>query len=161
MSRKSRSQQRRASTAPRPPATTRPKRTPGDPLAFYRSIAAPSMRMRMVLVVGLIAYIVAWAVTLSLGKDTDASSGFALVGMAGILVFLGSGFVRHQRALFRIRRENPDAWQSSVRFAMSTLPIPLGFGGRPADNRERAIRWLTLALLLVFAVTSIAGNSRR
>lgn len=130
-------------------------------MAYYRGLATPSLGMRLVLVAGLLFYIAAQLVALNSSKQLDIASDLALAGMAGILLFLGSGFVRHQRALFRIRRENPGAWQPTMRFAMSSLPIPLGFGGRPADSRERAIRWLTLVLLLVFAITAIAGSSKR
>lgn len=133
----------------------------GDPLAFYRSLAAPSMRMRLVLVAGLACYTAAQAVALANAKSVAVAGDLALLGMVGILVFLGSGFVRHQRALFRIRREAPEAWQNSMRFALSTMPIPLGFGGRPSSPRERAVRWLTLLLLLAFALTAIAGGSKR
>jgi len=150
----------RRTSATRRGAAPPPKQTITDPLAYYRGLAAPSMRMRLVLVGGLIAYIIAQLIALSSSKNLSAASDFAVVGMVGILLFLGSGFVRHQRALFRIRRENPSAWNTSMRFALSTLPIPLGFGGRPADSRERAIRWVTLLLLLAFAVTAIAGSSR-
>lgn len=161
---------RRASTggggakAPGAPSrpSVQPKKTITDPIAFYRSLAAPSTPMRMVLIAGLTAYVIAQLVALSSSsKNLNTASSFALAGMAGILVFLGSGFVRHQRALFRIRRENPEAWNASFRFAMSTLPIPLGFGGRPADARERLLRRITLLLLLAFAVTAIVSSSKR
>jgi hypothetical protein len=162
MSRKTRRAGAGGRTQKRTPVRTAappPKQTITDPLAYYRGLAAPSMRMRLVLVGGLIAYIIAQLVALSSSKNLSVASDFAVVGMVGILLFLGSGFVRHQRALFRIRRENPSAWNTSMRYALSTLPIPLGFGGRPADSRERAIRWVTLLLLLAFAVTAIAGSS--
>ena len=170
MSRKSRAQQQRRSRtqrqtgAPTPARSATPRsatqRAASDPLATYRSLAAPSFGMRLILVVGLVCYVAAQVVALSSSKALSTASGFALVGMVGILVFLGGGFVRHQRAIFRIRRENPEQWHSSVRFAVSTLPIPLGFGGRPADSRERFMRWLTLALLLAFAGASLAGSGR-
>lgn len=132
-------------------------------MAFYRRLAAPSFAMRLVLVAGLVFSIAGQLIALPTHSKSqlDVASDFALVGMVGILVFLGSGFVRHQRALFRIRRENPGAWQPTMRFAMSSLPIPLGFGGRPADPRERAVRWLTLVLLLAFAITALAGSAKR
>lgn len=162
MSRKSRSSRNRSPRQPGPPPPRAPKSRPAfDPLAYYRSLAAPSFGMRLVLVVGLACYVAAQLVALVSSKALSTASGFALVGMVGILAFLGSGFVRHQRAIFRIRRESPEAWRSSMGFAMSTLPIPLGFGGRPADSRERLMRWLTLALLLAFAGASLAGSSRR
>ena len=168
MSRKTRAQRSRSrpqsQTTPQQ-QTTRAARKADveaeDPMAFYRSLAAPSLGMRLVLVAGLLFYIAAQLVALSSSKQLDVASDLALAGMVGILLFLGGGFVRHQRALFRIRRENPGAWQPTMRFAMSSLPIPLGFGGRPADSRERAIRWLTLVLLLVFALTAIAGSAKR
>jgi hypothetical protein len=163
MSRKSRAQQRhrpqrQTASAPARTAKTRPA---FDALAYYRSLAAPSFGMRLVLVIGLVCYVAAQLVALSSSKALSTASGLALVGMVGILLFLGGGFVRHQRAIFRIRRESPEAWQSSMRFAVSTLPIPLGFGGRPADSRERLMRWLTLALLLAFAGASLAGSAHR
>ncbi len=178
MSRKSRSQHQRqqqrhrartspahrgANGTPDAPATRRTGtgRQPADALAYYRSLAAPSLRMRLVLVAGLCLYIAAQVTSLAAPKALTAAGDLAVLGMIGILVFLGSGFLRHQRALYRIRRENPDAWQNSMRFALSTLPVPLGFGGRPADSRERAIRLLTLALLLTFALTAIASSSKR
>ena len=130
-----------------------------DPLELYRSLASPSMRMRWILITGLLLYIAADLVSIIDTKSLTTASDLALIGMIAILLFLGSGFIRHQRALFRIRRENPDAWQSSMRFAMSTLPIPLGFGGRPADSRERTMRRLTLLLLLCFAVAAIASSA--
>lgn len=151
-----------AGTVQQPPRVAPREKTIADPIAFYRSLAAPSTGMRLVLIAGLTAYVIAQLVALgSSSKNLNTASSFALAGMAGILVFLGSGFVRHQRALFRIRRENPDAWNASFRFAMSTLPIPLGFGGRPADARERLLRRITLLLLLAFAVTAIVSSSKR
>ena len=172
MTRKTRAQrqrqrQRSAGDAPAPaaasPASAEQRRSgkaAADPLALYRGLAVPSLRMRLVLVGGLVLYVAAQVVTLESPKSVDAASSLALAGMFGILLFLGSGFVRHQRALFRIRRDHPGAWPTSVRFAMSTLPIPLGFGGRPADSRERNLRRLTLFLLLAFAITALLGSSR-
>jgi hypothetical protein len=175
MSRKTRSQRQRqrqraaGDTAAPPPTPATPPasasrraapKSAGDPLVLYRSLAVPGLAMRLVLVVGLVLYVAAQVVTLERPKAVDAASSLALAGMVGILLFLGSGFVRHQRALFRIRRDHPGAWPTSIRFALSTLPIPLGFGGRPADSRERTLRRLTLFLLLAFAVTALLSSSR-
>ena len=160
MSRRTRAQRQRAGT-PRPaPAPRGREKSPAfDPMVPYRSLATPPLWMRSVLIAGLGLSIAAQIVAISSAKAVDTASGLALGGMLAILLFLGGGFIRHQRALFRIRREHPGAWPASIRFALATMPIPLGFGGRPADDRERRLRRLTLLLLLVFAITAIAGSS--
>lgn len=145
----------------KPRETTRRAKEAFDPMVVYRDLAAPPLWMRFVIIAGLALSTAAQIVAISSAKAVDTASGLALAGMLAILLFLGGGFVRHQRALFRIRREHPGAWPASIRFAMATLPIPLGFGGPPADNRERRLRRLTLLLLLVFAITAIAGSSHR
>lgn len=170
MTRKTRAQRQRqrqraaGETPASPPAASangrRREKATTDPLVLYRGLAAPRTAMRLVLVAGLVLYIAAQVVTLYRPKAVDVASSLALPGMVAILLFLGSGFIRHQRALFRIRRDHPGAWPTSMRFAMSTLPIPLGFGGPPADSRERALRRLTMVLLLTFAVTAILTSSR-
>jgi len=175
MSRKSRTQRQRSAArrnaasdgaptqrAAAPKTTAREKRGGGvDAIELYRSMAAPSVFMRCLLMVGLVLYIAADTATIASTKSTDTAAGLALFGLVAIMVFLGAGFVRHQRALFRIRRDHPGAWPTSMRFAMSTLPIPLGFGGAPADARERNLRRITLLLLLAFAVAAVASSSHR
>jgi len=173
MSRKSRTQRQRAAArrasaadgAPTPATRSTPaareKRGDVDPLELYRSMAAPSPVMRGLLMLGLVLYIAADSVSLADSKAVNAAASLSLFGLLAIMVFLGSGFVRHQRALFRIRREHPGAWPSSMGFAMSTLPIPLGFGGKPADSRERSLRRITMFLLLAFAVAAVANSTHR
>lgn len=170
MSRKTRTQRQRAArtrgdaaaapsehdTTPSPHA--RAGKEPVDPMAVYRGLAAPSMRMRWILVAGLALFTAAQVTALAAGHAVAVAGDFAFLGLLCILVFLGGGFVRHQRALFRIRRDSPEAWRPTMGFAVASLAVPLGFSGRPADARERGVRTLTLVLLLAFAVTAVAGS---
>lgn len=169
MSRKSRTQRQRAAArraagsngAPTPPPAREKRGGSVDILAVYRSLASPSLVMRGLLMLGLALYIAADSVSIASRKATDVAASLAFIGLIAIMVFLGSGFVRHQRALFRIRRDHPGAWPNSMRFAMSTLPIPLGFGGPPPDARVRTLRRITLFLLLAFAAVAVASSSHR
>jgi hypothetical protein len=164
MSRKTRSQRQRTSRprAAVPPAVKKGKQAAVvDPLAVYRGMAAPSMVMRWILVVGLALFTAAQVTALAAGKPVALAGDFAFAGLLCILVFLGRGFIRHQRALYRIRRDNPGAWQPTMRFAIASLAVPLGFSGPPTDRRERGVRLLTLALLFAFAVTAVAASYQR
>jgi hypothetical protein len=169
MSRKSRSQRQRsarrsaerddAAVQPSTSARTRVGRSnDADPMAVYRGLAAPSLRMRWILVGGLACFTAAQVIALAEGRSVAVAGDLAFLGLLCILVFLGGGFIRHQRALYRIRRDSPEAWQPTMRFAFASLAVPLGFSGPPADRRERNVRSLTLLLLLAFAVTAVAGS---
>jgi len=169
MSRKSRSQRPRgagASSSSRPASAAAKARAEqrgaaADPMAVYRGLASPSLRMRWVLALGLALFTSAQLVSIADAKAVNIPADLALGGVICISVFLGSGFIRHYKALYHIRRDAPDAWQPTMRFAFASLAVPLGFGGPPADGRERTVRRVTLLLLLAFAITAIAGSRTR
>jgi hypothetical protein len=173
MSRKARSQRQRApqrqggdgrgrgpsSPSPSPSRAAGRARREADPMAVYRGLASPSPRVRWILVLGLLLFTAAQLVSVYASKALDAQQALAVAGVVCISVFLGSGFIRHYRALYRIRRDSPDAWQPTMRFAVASLAVPLGFGGPPADAGERRLRRVTLVALLVFAASAILGSS--
>jgi len=175
MSRKPRSQRQRAArarrddagaapprdTASTPARTSRSAKAAADPMAVYRGLASPSLRMRWILVLGLALFTAAQLVSLGDAKAVTTAADLAVAGVVCISVFLGSGFIRHYRALYRIRRDSPDAWQPTMRFAFASLSVPLGFGAPPTDRRERTVRWVTLLLLLAFGISAVAASRNR
>jgi len=130
-------------------------------MAVYRSLASPSLRVRWILVLGLALFTAAQVTASVAPKATDPPAALALLGVICISLFLGSGFIRHYRALFRIRRDSPEAWQPTMRFAFASLAVPLGFGAPPADAAERRVRRVTMLMLLAFALSAIVGSQRR
>ena len=166
---KTRSQRQRAARERRQDAPAqngnqparRSSRSSGDGMAVYRSLASPGTGLRLVLIAGLSLYTAAQLVALASTKTNNTAAALAVGGTLCITLFLGSGFIRHYRALYRIRRDDPGAWQPTMRFAIASLAVPLGFGGKPADSRERLLRGLTLLLLLAFAISVIAGGRNR
>jgi hypothetical protein len=174
MSRKPRSQRQRAARArredggaPQRPAASVPSRSGrstksgADSMAVYRGLASPSLRVRWILVVGLLLFTAAQLLSAADPKSVNAQQALAIAGVLCITVFLGSGFVRHYRALYRIRRDSPEAWQPTMSFAFASLAVPLGFGGRPADASERLARRVTLIALLAFGLSAVAGSRHR
>src|SRR5207302_6258948 len=84
-------------------------------------------------------------------------------GVAGalcVLVFIGAGMLRHYRALYRIRREDPGAWQPTMSFAFASLAVPLGFSGPALTPRDRLLRRVTLLLVLAYAVTTVVALNK-
>jgi hypothetical protein len=167
MSRRTRSQRQRParerSSTPRAQraVTTPPKkeRTVADRMALYRSLASPGVPARLVLIAGLIL------VSISEGAGTSRTLPVALqvLGSLGglcILFFVGAGMLRHYRAIYRIRREDPAAWQPTMSFALASLAVPLGFSGPASTPRDRLLRRVTLVLVLVYAVTTIVALNR-
>jgi hypothetical protein len=68
--------------------------------------------------------------------------------------------LRHYRAIYRIRRDDPGAWQPTMSFAFASLAVPLGFSGPAASPRDRLLRRVTLLLVLVYALTTIVALNR-
>jgi hypothetical protein len=167
MSRRSRSQRQRAARersstpAAQRAMTTPPKTQPtvADRMALYRSLASPGVPARLVLIAGLIL------VSLAQGLASSRTAPVALqavgaVGGLAILVFVGAGMLRHYRAIYRIRRDDPGAWQPTMSFAFASLAVPLGFSGPAASPRDRLLRRVTLLLVLVYALTTIVALNR-
>lgn len=167
MSRRTRSQRQRAarerSSTPRAQraVTTPPKkeRSLADRMAVYRSLASPGVPARVVLIIGLVL------VSISEGAGASKSTPLALqaLGALGgfcVLFFVGAGMLRHYRAIYRIRRDDPGAWQPTMSFALASLAVPLGFSGVARTPQERWLRRVTLLLVLLYAVTTIVALNR-
>jgi hypothetical protein len=165
--RKSRSQRQRT---PRPDSGVQPASAssrgggrqpdPEDRMALYRSLASPGVPARLLLIAGLLL------LTISQGFATPSStpSALAILGLIGglcVLLFVIAGMMRHYRALFRIRREEPTAWQPTLSFAMASLAVPLGFSGPAGSPRDRMLRRITLVLVLAYALTAIIAIGRK
>jgi hypothetical protein len=129
-------------------------------MALYRSLASPGVPARLLLIAGLLL------LTISQGFATPSStpSALAILGLIGglcVLLFVIAGMMRHYRALFRIRREEPTAWQPTLSFAMASLAVPLGFSGPAGSPRDRMLRRITLVLVLAYALTAIIAIGRK
>ena len=167
MSRRTRPQRQRSarerSAQPRAQraVTTPPKKAERvDGMAHYRALASPGLVSRLVLVAGLLALSISQGLA-PRSNPPVALQTLGLVGGACILYFVASGMLRHYRALYRIRREEPGSWQPTMSFALASLAVPLGFSGPASSPRDRALRRLTLLLVLAYAVTAIIAVNRR
>jgi hypothetical protein len=168
MSRRTRSQRQRParerSATPRAQrAVTTPPRTReralADRMATYRSLASPGTRSRLILIVGLVLVSISEAAGVS--KSTPlALQVLGAIGGFCILAFVAGGMMRHYRAIYRIRRDDPGAWQPTMGFALASLAVPLGFSGAAASPREKLLRRVTLLLVLVYAATTIVALNR-
>jgi hypothetical protein len=164
MSRRTRPQrqQRQRTVRAQRAVTTPPKtepRTAADRMAVYRELASPGLISRVVLMVGLVLLSIAQA----LSPRTNASVALQVSGVVGglcVLVFVGAGMLRHYRALYRIRRDDPGAWQPTMSFALASLAVPLGFSGPAGSPRDRLLRRITLLLVLVYALSTIVALNR-
>jgi Ca2+/H+ antiporter len=129
-------------------------------MALYRSLASPGVPARLLLIVGLLLLTISQA----LATPSATASPVAVLGLIGglcVLLFVIAGMLRHYRALFRIRREEPTAWQPTLSFALASLAVPLGFSGPAGSPRDRLLRRITLVLVLAYAVTTIIALGRR
>jgi hypothetical protein len=167
MSRRTRPQRQRAARERSTPraqraVTTPPKtatRSAADRMAVYRELASPGLISRVLLMVGLVLLSIAQA----LSPRTNASVALQVSGVVGglcVLVFVGAGMLRHYRAIYRIRRDDPGAWQPTMSFALASLAVPLGFSGPAGSPRDRLLRRITLLLVLVYALTTIVALNR-
>jgi hypothetical protein len=165
MSRRTRSQRQRAArertgTAPqRSVVTPKKARTTEDRMATYRQFASPGLGARLLLIVGLVLL----SLSQGLMPRTNPPAALQAAGVAGgfcVLTFVGLGMWRHYRALFRIRRDDPGAWQPTFSFALASLAVPLGFSGPAGSARDRLLRRVTLLLVLVYAFTTIIALNR-
>jgi hypothetical protein len=179
MTRKTRSQRQRTARArtgvPVPPtaasASSRGGRGAGaarggkepaqqDRMALYRSLASPGVPARLLLILGLLLL----SISQGFSKPSATASPLAALGLAGglcVLLFVIAGMMRHYRALFRIRRDEPAAWQPTLSFAMASLAVPLGFSGPAGTPRDRLLRRITLILVLAYALTTIVALGRK
>jgi hypothetical protein len=167
MSRKTRSQRQRASrersSTPRAQraVTTPPRRerSTADRMAVYRELASPGLISRLMLMAGLVLL----SVSQGFAAKTNPAPALAAAGVAGalcVLVFIGAGMLRHYRAIYRIRREDPGAWQPTMSFAFASLAVPLGFSGPAGSWRDRLLRRITLLLVLVYALSTIVALNK-
>jgi len=167
MSRRTRSQRQR--TARERTATPRARRavtTPSrkersveDRMAVYRELASPGLNARLVLIAGLLLL----SISQGLSPRSGASAALQACGVLGglsVLFFVGAGMLRHYRALYRIRRDDPGAWQPTMSFALASLAVPLGFSGPAGSPRDRLLRRVTLVLVLAYAVSTIVAINR-
>jgi hypothetical protein len=167
MSRRTRSQRQRAArersstVAAQRAMTTPPKKehSVADRMALYRSLASPGVRARLVLIAGLVLV----SISEGAGSSRTLPAALQALGALGgfcILFFVGAGMLRHYRAIYRIRRDDPAAWQPTMSFALASLAVPLGFSGPAASPRDRLLRRVTLLLVLVYAATTIVALNR-
>ncbi|HXA27528.1 MAG TPA: hypothetical protein VN193_02170 [Candidatus Angelobacter sp.] len=163
MSRRTRTQRQRAASPRAQRAVTTPprqERSAADRMQVYRELASPGLISRLVLMVGLVLLSLAQG----LSPRSGAPAALAVSGVVGglcVLGFVGAGMLRHYRALYRIRREDPGAWQPTMSFALASLAVPLGFSGPAASPRDRLLRRLTLLLVLAYAVTTIIALNKQ
>jgi hypothetical protein len=142
--------------------TTPPRRerSTADGMAVYRELASPGLISRLVLMVGLLLL----AIAQGLGSRTNPPPALQAAGVVGglcVLAFVALGMLRHYRALYRIRRDDPGAWQPTMSFALASLAVPLGFSGPAGSPRDRTLRRLTLVLVLAYAVTTIVALNKQ
>lgn len=170
MSRRTRSAQRQRAARQRnatPQAqravTTPPRRQkgPGDRMALYRSLASPGVVARLVFIAGLLLASLSQAADTTPKNPPPVWQVTGLLGTVCVLAFVASGMVRHFRAIYRIRRDEPEAWQPTMGFAFASLAVPLGFSGTPASATERLLRRLTLLLVLLYAISTIVFLNRQ
>jgi hypothetical protein len=175
MTKKTRSQRQRAArergdagapggpgSAPRAasPAAAKKQRTVEDRMAGYRSLASPPLGWRLVMMLGLLLL----SLSEALMPSTNPSAALQAAGVVGglcVVVFVGAGMLRHYRAIYRIRRDDPGAWQPTFSFAMASLAVPLGFSGPALSPRDRLLRRITLLLVLAYAVATIMALNRK
>jgi hypothetical protein len=167
VSRRTRSQKQRTARERSTPRAQRAVTTPprkghssADRMAVYRELASPGLISRLLLMAGLVL------LSIAQGSSSRTSAPVALqaAGVAGalcVLVFIAAGMLRHYRALYRIRREDPGAWQPTMGFAFASLAVPLGFSGPAGSPRDRLLRRLTLLLVLAYAITTIVALNRQ
>ena len=166
MSRRTRPQRQRAARERGTPraqrtvtASPKKERSVADRMAVYRDLASPGLISRLVLIVGLALL----SVSQGLSPRTNASAALQVSGVAGglcVLGFVAVGMLRHYRALYRIRRDDPGAWQPTMSFALASLAVPLGFSGPAGTPRDRLLRRVTLLLVLAYALTTVIALSR-
>jgi len=166
---KARSQRQRAARqrAASPPAqravTTPPRRQrgPGDRMALYRSLASPGVVARVVFIAGLLLISLSQVAVAAPKNPPLAWQVCGVAGAACVLGFIAAGMLRHFRAIYRIRRDEPGAWQPTMGFALASLAVPLGLSGAVESSRERLLRNLTLLLVLFYAASTIVALNRR
>jgi len=167
MSRRTRSQRQRSARergeAPRPQrpvAASKKQREAVDGMARYRALASPGLAARLLLAAGLLLL----SISQGLSTRTNPPLALQVAGIVGgfcVLFFVGAGMLRHYRALYRIRRDDPGAWQPTMSFALASLAVPLGFSGPAGSPRDRLLRRVTLLLVLAYAVTTIIALNRQ
>ena len=129
-------------------------------MAVYRRLASPGLVMRLLLIVALALL----SLSQGLMPAKNPVVAFQVMGAVGgflVLFFVGAGMLRHYRALYRIRRDDPGAWQPTLSFAFASLAVPLGFSGPAGSPRDRLLRRITLVLVLIYAATTILATGRR
>lgn len=169
MSRRTRTQrqraarQRAASPSVQRAVTTPPRkqRGPGDRMALYRSLASPGVVARVVFIVGLLLISLSQVAVTAPKNPALVWQVCGVVGAVCVLGFIATGMLRHFRAIYRIRRDDPGAWQPTMGFAFASLAIPLGLSGVVESSRERLLRNLTLLLVLFYAASTIVALNRR
>ena len=143
--------------------TTPPRRQkgPGDRMLVYRSLASPGVAARLVFIAGLLLISLSQVAVASPKNPPPAWQVCGVLGALGVLAFIAMGMLRHFRAIYRIRRDDPGAWQPTMGFAFSSLAVPLGLSGVVRSSRERLLRNLTLLLVLFYAVSTIVALNRQ
>lgn len=162
--RRQREARRRAASPEVQHAVTTPprkQRGPGDRMAVYRSLAAPGVAARVVFIAGLLLISLSQVAVASPKNPPPVWQVCGLVGAVCVLVFIALGMLRHFRAIYRIRRDDPGAWQPTMGFAFSSLAIPLGLSSVVQSSRERLLRNLTLLLVLFYAASTIVALNRQ
>jgi len=140
------------------PAPSKRARGAVDVMAGYRELASPGLIVRFVLIGGLVLLSISQGLT---SKNPPAAVQAAgVLGGLCVLFFVGTGMVRHYRALYRIRRDQPGAWQPTMSFAFASLAVPLGFSGPAASPRDRTLRRVTFVLVLIYLATALIALSR-
>ncbi len=169
MSRKTRSQrqraqrQRTAQPAAQRAVTTPPRRQkgPGDRMAAYRALAAPGTAMRVVFIAGLLLASLSSLFVASVRNPPRFWQVAGVIGAVCIVGFVALGLSRHMRAIYRIRREDPGAWQPTMGFAFASLAVPLGLSGAAQSRRDRVLRALTMLMILFYAVSAVVAGGKR
>lgn len=169
MSKKTRAQrqraarQRTASPAAQRAVTTPPRRQkgPGDRMAVYRSLAGPGVVARLVFIMGLLLISLSQVAVAAPKNPPLAWQVCGVAGSLAVLAFIALAMLRHFRAIYRIRRDDPGAWQPTMGFAFSSLAIPLGLSGVVQSSRERLLRNLTLLLVLFYVASTIVALNRQ
>lgn len=169
MSRRSRSQrqrsarQRTAAPQAQRAVTTPPRRQkgPADRMALYRVLASPGTPMRLVFIAGLLLLSLSQIAVASPSNPPRAWQVAGLIGAACILAFVTAGMMRHFRAIYRIRRDEPGAWQTSMGFAFASLGVPLGLSGPVQSPRDRLLRTVTIVLVVLYVIGAVLSANRQ
>jgi hypothetical protein len=163
-SQRQRTARQRAATPEAQRAVTTPprkQRGPGDRMALYRSLASPGVVARVVFIVGLLLISLSQVAVTSPKNPPLPLQVSGVAGAVCVLGFIAAGMRRHFRAIYRIRRDDPGAWQPTMGFAFASLAVPLGLSGAVESARERLLRNLTLLLVLLYLVSTVVALNRQ